>query len=45
LNSITKCPIEEQPMQYVTKTIPRTLTDVNLLPTTAQELRNITNSL
>jgi hypothetical protein len=35
LNNSTKSPTEEEAIQYVTKTIPRSFPDINLLPATA----------
>jgi hypothetical protein len=44
LNNGTKSPAEEEAIQYMTKTIPRTFPDINLLPTMANEIKNISNS-
>jgi hypothetical protein len=44
-NNSTKSPTNEEAIQYMTKTIPRTFPNINLLPTTANEIKNITNSL
>jgi hypothetical protein len=45
LNSDTKCPTEEDSIQYITKTIRGTFPGINLSPTTANEIKNIVNSL
>jgi hypothetical protein len=41
LDSGTKFPTEEEAIQYMTRTIPRTFPDINLLPTTANEIKNL----
>jgi hypothetical protein len=38
-------PTEEEAIQYMTKTIPRTFPNINILPTMANEIKNIINSL
>jgi hypothetical protein len=45
LNNVTNSPVEEEAIQYMTKTIPGTFPDINLLPTMANEIKNIINSL
>jgi hypothetical protein len=45
LNSDTKCPAEDEKIRYMTRTIPGTFPDINLLPTTADEVKNIINYL
>jgi hypothetical protein len=41
----TKFPTDDKEIQCMTKTIPRTFPDINLLPTTANEVKNIINFL
>jgi hypothetical protein len=45
LNNSTKSPTEEEAIQFMTKIIPRTLPNINLLPTTANEIKNISKKL
>jgi hypothetical protein len=45
LNKSTKSPTEEEAIQYMTKTIPRTFPDINILPTMANKIKNIISSL
>jgi hypothetical protein len=35
----TKCPIEEEATEYMTKTIPRNFSEKNLLSTTANDIK------
>jgi hypothetical protein len=44
LDNGTKCPTQEEAIQFMTKTIPRTFPDINILSATANEINKI-NSL
>jgi hypothetical protein len=45
LNNSTKCSAQEEAIQCMTKTTPRTFPDVILLPTTPNKMENIINYL